>query len=185
MVIKATSSSLGKISDGQYVMCLLPSKSWQNCNNICKQYFFHFLCAALVRDEKRCIPTIGSNITYEMTSFPPFFFQNQTSLRINISQYGYHYPDYIKLGVSFSVLLIQVIWSCFVDRILENGQLGFLFLALNFTSYLYGVADHRTLIGLFYFCNYWFHFLFLRSSASLIRKTSQWIFMMLFHVSFI
>ena len=58
MVIKATSSSLGKISDGQSVMCLLPSKSWQNCNNICKQYFFHFLCAALVRDEKRCIPTM-------------------------------------------------------------------------------------------------------------------------------
>ena len=121
MVIKATSSSLGKISDGQSVMCLLPSKSWRNCNNISKQYFFHFLCAALVRNEKRCIPTIDSNITYEMISFPPFFFfQNQTSLRINISQYGYHYPDYIKLGVSFSVLLIQVIWSYFVDRTLEK-----------------------------------------------------------------
>ena len=120
MVIKATSSSLGKISDGQSVMCLLPSKSWQNCNNICKQYFFHFLCAALVRDEKRCIPTIGSNITWNDQFSTVFFFQNQTSLRINISQYGYHYPDYIKLGVSFSVLLIQVIWSCFVDRTLEK-----------------------------------------------------------------
>ena len=74
MVIKTTSSSLGNINDGQSVICLLPSKSWQNCNNICKHYFFHFLCAALVRDEKRCIPTIGSNITYEMISFPPFFF---------------------------------------------------------------------------------------------------------------
>ena len=68
-----------------------------------------FFTQYVQQSEKRCIPAIDANLTYEMISFPPFFFQNQTSLRINISQYGYQYPDYIELGVSFSVLLFQVI----------------------------------------------------------------------------
>ena len=160
MVIKATSSSLGNINDGQSVICLLQSKSWRNCNNICQQYIFHLICAAEWKTLHSCNrrePNLWND------QFSAIFFSES------------NFPQNKHLAVWLSIPRLYRTWGEFFcpsdssDLVLFCGwdtrktvSEDSFFLALHFASFLYGVADHRMLIDLFNFCNHWFHFLFFK-----------------------